>query len=63
MDTDQKNTSEDNVGKPVVIPASEVAQNPNPRANENIRVRTEPPKENKESSKSLGSEITDGEDA
>jgi hypothetical protein len=38
-----------------------VARNPNPRANENIRVRSEEPKENIE--KEVGSEITDGEDA
>jgi hypothetical protein len=39
-----------------------IAQNPNPRANENIRVRSEEqqPTNNEDE---VGSEITDGEDA
>jgi hypothetical protein len=45
-------------------PVSEqLAQNPNPRANENIRVRTEEHAEPDDASNDIGSEITDGEDA
>ena len=41
-----------------------LAQNPNPRANENIRVRTEEPgKERADMEDEVGTEITDGEDA
>jgi hypothetical protein len=40
-----------------------VAQNKNPRANENIRIRTEEPKSDPEAENEVGSEITDGEDA
>lgn len=41
-----------------------VAQNPNPRANENIRVRTEEPgRESADMEDEVGTEITDGEDA
>ncbi|HYK56945.1 MAG TPA: hypothetical protein VEV15_10795 [Flavisolibacter sp.] len=44
--------------------AEPIAQNPNPRANENIRVRSEEPgKENADIEDEVGSEITDGEDA
>jgi hypothetical protein len=39
----------------------EVAANPNPRANENIRIRTEIPASDQKKSDSVGSEITDGE--
>lgn len=40
-----------------------VAKNPNPRANENIRVRSEDPGTEKGTvSDEVGSEITDGED-
>jgi hypothetical protein len=42
----------------------EAVQNPNPRANENIRVRTnEPQTQGKEPTRGIGSETTDGEDA
>ena len=46
-------------------PASpELVQNPNPKANENIRVRTDEPKtQDHEPAEGVGSEITDGEDA
>lgn len=45
-------------------PSAEVIQNPNPRANENIRVRTdEPHTQDHEPAEGVGSEITDGEDA
>jgi hypothetical protein len=40
----------------------EPAQNPNPRANENIPERTEEPASG-EKTEGVGSEITDGEDA
>ena len=44
--------------------AEPVAQNPNPRANENIRVRhEEPTDDNPDAEEEVGSEITDGEDA
>ena len=44
--------------------AEPIAQNPNPRANENIRVRSEEPgKESADIEDEVGSEITDGEDA
>lgn len=44
--------------------AEPISQNPNPRANENIRVRSdEPRKENAGIEDEVGSEITDGEDA
>jgi hypothetical protein len=45
------------------LPSSdELAKNPNPRANENVRVRTEDPHESNKSEHEVGSEITDGED-
>lgn len=62
MNDDQKNAADNTRRKPVVIQPAEVAKNPNPQANENIRVRTDEPKKN-QSSESIGSEITDGEDA
>jgi len=41
-----------------------LVQNPNPRANENIRVRTDEPRtQDHEPADGVGSEITDGEDA
>jgi hypothetical protein len=63
MSNDQ-NTSNSQDQQPVVLPPNEVVQNPNPRANENIRVRTEEPEtQNNEPAQGVGSEITDGEDA
>ena len=38
-----------------------IAQNPNPRANENIRDPSEDPKPDPEATDKPGSEITDGE--
>ncbi len=38
-----------------------LAQNENPRANENIRVRTDDSTTTKEKTDAVGSEITDGE--
>ena len=63
MSNDQN--ASNNTGKqPVVLPPNEVVQNPNPRANENIRVRTEEPEtQNNIPAQGVGSEITDGEDA
>jgi len=58
-EVEQKGASqqEDNPG------AEPVAKNPNPRANENIRERTEEPgSENADIEDEVGSEITDGED-
>jgi hypothetical protein len=62
---DQQNNPVDNTRKkPYVIPPNEVVQNPNPKANENIRVRSGDPKTpNNEPAYGVGSEITDGEDA
>lgn len=62
---DDKQIARDNTRvKPVVIPPEQTVQNPNPKANENIRVRTEEPKtQNNEPAFGVGTEITDGEDA
>lgn len=50
--------------EPYVQQPGQLVQNPNPKANENIRVRTEEPTpQNNEPSQGVGSEITDGEDA
>jgi hypothetical protein len=58
---EQANTSQQTNTNPGTEP---VAQNPNPRANENIRVRTEEPgKESADIEDEVGTEITDGEDA
>jgi hypothetical protein len=51
------------VQKPQQPPEEKVAQNPNPRANENIRERTEiPGTESADMEDEVGTEITDGED-
>ena len=58
------NTRENDVNKKPDAPSTEVVQNPNPAANENIRVRTDEPKtQNHEPAEGVGTEITDGEDA
>lgn len=49
-------------------PNEAIAKNPNPRANENIRIRTKPPEqepgtESADVEDEVGTEITDGEDA
>ena len=64
MEGKQNNPVDNTRRKPYVIPPNEVVQNPNPKANENIRVRTDEPKpQNNEPAQGVGSEITDGEDA
>jgi hypothetical protein len=62
---DDKRSATDNTGKkPYVQEPDQMVQNPNPKANENIRVRTEEPTtQNSEPAYGVGSEITDGEDA
>jgi hypothetical protein len=56
----QENTPEGNTNPD----AKKVAQNPNPRANENIRDRAdELGKESADMEDEVGTEITDGEDA
>lgn len=58
------NTHETDAKKEPNLPFTEVVQNPNPRANENIRVRTDVPKtRDHQPAEGVGSEITDGEDA
>jgi hypothetical protein len=62
MNSGQKNTSENDTNVSVLTP-DEVARNADPRANENIRVRTEEPQPQQgKPAKGVGSEITDGED-
>ena len=61
---DDKQKGDNTTRKPAVISPSELVQNPNPKANENIRVRTDEPKtQDREPASGVGSEITDGEDA
>ena len=67
---DKQNTTDHTGRKPYVIPPAQTVENTNrninenPRANENIRVRTEEPEtRTQETSYGVGSEITDGEDA
>ncbi|MGZ3853605.1 MAG: hypothetical protein ACXVBX_12490 [Flavisolibacter sp.] len=63
MEGKQGNDNEQ-VRHPYVQEPGKLVQNPNPKANENIRVRTEEPTtQNNEPSHGVGSEITDGEDA
>jgi hypothetical protein len=64
MDDKQNSPTDNTRRKPYVIPPNEIVQNPNPKANENIRVRTDESKPQKvEPAHGVGSEITDGEDA
>jgi hypothetical protein len=64
MEDQQNNPADNTRRKPYIIPPNEVVQNPNPKANENIRARTgEPQPQNSEPAHGVGSEITDGEDA
>lgn len=49
--------------EPNVLPPTEVIQNPNQKANENIRVKTDEPGDSSIQNNQVGSEITDGEDA
>jgi hypothetical protein len=61
MDRDQQNAPQQSDKNPGAEP---VAQNPNPRANENIRGRTdETGSESADIEDEVGTEITDGEDA
>ncbi len=65
---DKQNAGNNTSRHPYVIPRvkhpAEVVKNPNPKANKNIRVRTEESKsQNTEPANGVGSEITDGEDA
>lgn len=62
---DDKQSTNNNTGRePYVKLPDQVVQNPNPKANENIHVRTDEPKtQNSEDAHGVGSEITDGEDA
>jgi hypothetical protein len=46
-----------------VLPATEIVENPNPRANENIRSKEDDTAQEKHDTSGVGSEITDGEDA
>jgi hypothetical protein len=61
----QTNTSDNNANrKPSPKMPAEVVQNPNPKANENLRIRTDEPKQqDQEPAHGVGSETTDGEDA
>ena len=55
-----KETQQKNTTTPV---SDQMAQNPNPRANENIRVRSDVPgTESADIEDEVGTEITDGED-
>ena len=61
---EQSQRSKNNAShEPSILPATEIAQNPNPRANENIKDKisnTETKDTN--ASDTVGSEVTDGED-
>ena len=61
MDTGKKNNNTQR--EPSNLPATEIVKNPNPRANENIRERSQEDKTIDEPATGVGSEITDGEDA
>ena len=63
MGLEQKNKEEKQESELSSEGTREAAKNPNPRANENIRVSSEPPSEDTRNSAGVGSEITDGEDA
>ena len=61
---DKRDTSKEQGRHPYVQEPGQLVQNPNPKANENIRVRTEEPTtQDQEPAHGVGSEITDGEDA
>ncbi|MFL5740547.1 MAG: hypothetical protein ACJ75B_10050 [Flavisolibacter sp.] len=59
--TTTKNNNSSHQG-PAVIPATEIARNPNPRANENVQQDKNDASKNTDSTDKVGSEITDGED-
>lgn len=63
MDNKQNTPGNDSKREPNAGP-EQLIQNPNPRANENIRVKIDDPKtQGNQPSYGVGSEITDGEDA
>ncbi|MFL5774135.1 MAG: hypothetical protein ACJ75F_13320 [Flavisolibacter sp.] len=64
MDNRQKNNHENQHANQNanVLPPTEIVENPNPRANENIQ-RTEQNESDDQKTTGVGSEITDGEDA
>ena len=64
MNDQQKQRSKNNNAShtPNVIPATEIAKNPHPRANENIQEKITRTDGQHEPSTDVGSEITDGED-
>jgi hypothetical protein len=66
MESGQKNTSKNNNAskQETSVPATEIARNPNPRANENIKDKAEQENTSRSGTDdTVGSEITDGEDA
>ena len=65
MQRDDKTPDKGDAKKePNVLPPTEIAGNPEPRANENIRERSAQPDTQTQGSHSgINSEITDGEDA
>jgi hypothetical protein len=67
MEYGQKNTSKNNNAsghESTSVPAANIARNPNPRANENIKDKeVEQDSTQSDASNTVGSEITDGEDA
>ena len=64
MDRDKKPGVSEGKKEPNILPATEIASNPNPRANENIPERTaQHDKPAGGSENGINSEITDGEDA
>jgi len=64
MDPRQKNNHEHQTAheNANVLPPTEIVENPNPRANENIQ-RNDPNDSGEQTTSGVGSEITDGEDA
>ena len=65
MDPRQKNNREhERMNKTAnVLPATEIVENPNPRANENLPRKDEMDRKGTNDDIEAGSEITDGEDA
>jgi hypothetical protein len=64
MDTNPKKSHDNNVGKESTAPQPiETVENPNPKANKNIRETNDNPASGNRGSEGTGSEITDGEDA
>ncbi|MDB5192336.1 MAG: hypothetical protein JWQ96_1899 [Segetibacter sp.] len=61
MNNEDNKPAESDQTKYTIPSAEQMAQNPNPRANENIRIGTEDPQVDEEAASGVGSEITDGE--